>query len=159
MIKPKPLTLERKKALFGFLFVAPWLIGFLLLMAVPFYRSLRFSLSKLTIDSDGYSLEWVGLRNYRYIFMQDAWFVRVLTDAVVTMATNLPLIIFSVCSRQRCCRRNSGDECWPARSSSCRSCWRRALSRSWTAEIIWPKLSVRSARTWKATTRACAASS
>ncbi|ALS29027.1 ABC transporter permease [Paenibacillus sp. 32O-W] len=94
MIKPKPLTLERKKALFGFLFVAPWLIGFLLLMAVPFYRSLRFSLSKLTIDSDGYSLEWVGLQNYRYIFMQDAWFVRVLTDAVVTMATNLPLIIF-----------------------------------------------------------------
>lgn len=94
MSKKRTLSLERKKEIYGVLFVAPWLLGFLLLMVIPFFQSLQFSFHKLTLNADGYSLQYLGIENYRNIFFVDAWYVRTLTEAVTTMALNVPLIIF-----------------------------------------------------------------
>ncbi|UVI31503.1 carbohydrate ABC transporter permease [Paenibacillus spongiae] len=94
MAKRRAISLERKKALFGVLFVTPWLLGLILLMAVPFLQSLQFSFSKLTLTPEGYSLKFIGLDNFHHIFFVDAWYVRNLTNAVTTMALNVPLIIF-----------------------------------------------------------------
>lgn len=63
-------------------------------MVIPFVQSLQFSFHKLTLNSEGYSLQYVGLENYRNIFFVDAWYVRSLTEAVTVMALNVPLIIF-----------------------------------------------------------------
>ncbi|MGG1638466.1 carbohydrate ABC transporter permease [Paenibacillus sp. NRS-1760] len=94
MSKRRTLSLERKKEIYGVLFVTPWLLGFVLLMVIPFVQSLQFSFHKLTLNSEGYSLQYVGLENYRNIFFVDAWYVRSLTEAVTVMALNVPLIIF-----------------------------------------------------------------
>jgi ABC-type sugar transport system permease subunit len=94
MSKRRTLSLERKKEIYGVLFVTPWLLGFVLLMVIPFVQSLQFSFHKLTLNAEGYSLQYVGLENYRNIFFVDAWYVRTLTDAVTVMALNVPLIIF-----------------------------------------------------------------
>lgn len=94
MAKVQKLNLERKKAAYGVLFIAPWLIGFILLMVIPFIQSLQFSFSKLTLTPEGYELDFIGLENYRYIFLSDANYVRELTTAISNMALNLPLIIF-----------------------------------------------------------------
>ncbi|MGO4697289.1 carbohydrate ABC transporter permease [Paenibacillus sp. 2TAB26] len=94
MSKRRTLSLERKKEIYGVLFVTPWLLGFILLMVIPFVQSLQFSFHKLTLNSEGYSLQYVGLENYRNIFFVDAWYVRSLTEAVTVMALNVPLIIF-----------------------------------------------------------------
>jgi len=94
MSKRRTLSLERKKEIYGVLFVTPWLLGFILLMVIPFVQSLQFSFHKLTLNSEGYSLQYVGFENYRNIFFVDAWYVRSLTEAVTVMALNVPLIIF-----------------------------------------------------------------
>ncbi|MBD2870182.1 carbohydrate ABC transporter permease [Paenibacillus arenilitoris] len=94
MAKGRSLGLSRKKQLYGVLFVTPWLLGFVLLMAIPFFQSLQFSFHKLTLNSEGYSLQYVGLENYHNIFFVDAWYVRTLTDAVIAMVLDVPLIIF-----------------------------------------------------------------
>ncbi|WP_054027856.1 carbohydrate ABC transporter permease [Bacillus sp. FJAT-28004] len=94
MSKRRTLSLERKKEIYGVLFVTPWLLGFVLLMVIPFVQSLQFSFHKLTLNAEGYSLQYVGLENYRNIFFVDAWYVRTLTEAVTVMALNVPLIIF-----------------------------------------------------------------
>lgn len=87
-------SLEQRKAMFGWLFISPWLIGFLLLMAMPLWKSLQFSFGKLKVTESGYNLSFIGLDNFRTAFMVDPSFNRMLTEAVVNMVTNVPLIIF-----------------------------------------------------------------
>lgn len=90
----RKLGLEQRKALYGVLFVSPWLIGFVVLMLFPFFQSLWFSFNKLTITPEGYTLHFIGLDNYRHSLFVDAWYVRNLTGAVSNMLLNVPLIIF-----------------------------------------------------------------
>jgi len=94
MTKKRTYSLERKRELFGFLFISPWFLGFVLLMAVPLYQSIRFSFSKLSIEVQGYELKFVGWENYRNVFFVDPWFTRILTEAITDMVLNVPLIIF-----------------------------------------------------------------
>jgi ABC-type sugar transport system permease subunit len=94
MKNKRPLSLERKKELFGFLFVSPWLFGFLLLMVIPLYQSIKFSFSKLTIEVTGYTLKNAGFENYKTALQTDPWFNRILTEAISQMVLNVPLIIF-----------------------------------------------------------------
>jgi ABC-type sugar transport system permease subunit len=94
MAKKRTNSLQRKKAIYGMLFVTPWLLGFLLLMLIPFVQSLLFSFNKLSLNAEGYSLQFVGLQNYHNIFFVDAWYVRTLTDAVTRMLLDVPLITF-----------------------------------------------------------------
>lgn len=94
MIKIRRMTLERRRAIYGVLFILPWLIGFLLLMAVPLVQSLRYSVSKLSLGDNGLVLDFVGLSNFMEAFYVDPWFNRNLTSAVSAMALNVPLIIF-----------------------------------------------------------------
>ena len=94
MMRKRRSSMERRKEIAGFLFVSPWLLGFLLLMAYPFFQSLWFSFNKLTLNQEGFSLSWVGFANYHNIFFVNAWYVRNLTNAVMNMVLNVPLIIF-----------------------------------------------------------------
>lgn len=94
MAKKRIINLERKKSIFGVLFITPWLLGFTLLMAIPLYRSLHFSFSKLTIEKNGYSLKLIGFENFKTAFFVDAWYNRILTEVVGSMLLNVPLIIF-----------------------------------------------------------------
>lgn len=94
MANKRTNSLQRKKAIYGMLFVTPWLLGFLLLMLIPFVQSLLFSFNKLSLNAEGYSLQFVGLQNYHNIFFVDAWYVRTLTDAVTRMLLDVPLITF-----------------------------------------------------------------
>jgi ABC-type sugar transport system permease subunit len=88
------LTLNHKRIFLGLAFIAPWLFGFVFLFATPLVQSIRFSMSKLTIVSGGYQLDFVGWTNFKYALFEDASFNRLLTEAVGAMAVNVPLILF-----------------------------------------------------------------
>ncbi len=91
----KGMTLRRRQALLGISFIFPWLCGFVLLFAVPLLQSIRYSFSKLNIlPGGGYELESVGLSNFRYAILTDATYNRLLTEAVLDMVINVPLILF-----------------------------------------------------------------
>ncbi|HEY4188999.1 MAG TPA: sugar ABC transporter permease [Candidatus Limnocylindrales bacterium] len=57
-----PLT--RKEALWGYLFIAPWLIGFFLFTLAPLLASLAFTFSNIALDQQE-PLAFVGLRNWQ----------------------------------------------------------------------------------------------
>lgn len=91
----RKLTLRRRQALLGITFILPWLIGFLFLFAVPLVQSLRYSFSKLNIlPGGGYELETAGWSNFRYAILTDATYNRLLTESVLDMIINVPLILF-----------------------------------------------------------------
>ncbi|MEO3946630.1 sugar ABC transporter permease [Gorillibacterium sp. CAU 1737] len=88
------LTLTRKRSLLGLLFISPWLIGFLLLFLKPLIESIRYSFNKLVIDPTGFKLESVGWSNFHNALFVDPNFNRILTESVLDMLINVPLILF-----------------------------------------------------------------
>jgi multiple sugar transport system permease protein len=57
--------LMRREALDGYLFIAPWLIGFVLFVAGPMIGSMILALMRWDLIGEP---EWVGLDNFRWLF-------------------------------------------------------------------------------------------
>ncbi|RYG48766.1 sugar ABC transporter permease [bacterium] len=60
-----------RKNLIGYLFVAPWLIGFLVFTLGPFLGSIYLSLTRYDVVS---TPQWVGTANYRALLQDDPLF-------------------------------------------------------------------------------------
>ena len=95
-MKKRRLSLTQKRTISGYLFILPWLIGFLAFYVRSLFMTAQFSLSELTMDvvNGGYSLRWVGLENYLYAFTVHGSFKQILTSSVMDMLIDVPLIIF-----------------------------------------------------------------
>jgi len=87
------LTLEGRKAAYGYLFILPWIIGFLFFFIKPLIQTAQFSFSDLSVEPTGYVLEYVGIKNYRDAFLSDANFPRNLTGSIKKMLTDTPVIL------------------------------------------------------------------
>ena len=80
----------------GYLFILPWVVGFLLFYVRSIILTGQFSLSKLTVDpvAGGYQLEHVGFQNFIYAFREHGSFKQILTTSVMNMLIDVPLITF-----------------------------------------------------------------
>ena len=96
MKKTKGITLRQKQTVSGYLFILPWLIGFLVFYVRSLFMTVQFSFSELSmnLDGGGYQLKWVGLENYIYAFTVHGTFKQILTTSVMDMLIDVPLIIF-----------------------------------------------------------------
>lgn len=94
MKKKHSLTLTQKRTTNGYLFILPWLVGFTAFYIRSLFMTVQFSLSNLTVGVSGYSLSWVGLKNYIYAFTAHGSFKQILTTSVINMVVDVPLIIF-----------------------------------------------------------------
>jgi len=93
------LTLEGKNAQAGYLFVLPFIIGFIFFMLLPIFESLRMAFSKVTIDvvNYGFNLQFTKLENMERALLVDAEFNRLLVEELVRMVLIVPaIIIFSL---------------------------------------------------------------
>jgi len=97
MKKAKKLAgLEKRKAISGYIFIAPFIIGFLVFMVKPFLDSLLMSFQKVELSGDGYTRTLTGLDNYDYVFNVDSQFNRLLTEEMVRMIIyTIAIIVFS----------------------------------------------------------------
>lgn len=94
-MKKKKLTLTQKRMVNGYMFILPWLIGFIVFYVKSIIQSVQFSLSELSVGAvGGYELEYVGLDNFIYAFREHGTFKQVLTTSVGNMILDIPLIIF-----------------------------------------------------------------
>ena len=62
---------RRREAMNGYLFILPWLIGFLVFVAGPMLFSLYVSFTNYDVTS---TMRWVGLENYVRLFTDDPLF-------------------------------------------------------------------------------------
>lgn len=91
--RPKKLKAESEN-LAGYVFMSPWLIGFLLLTAYPFFYSFYLSFTDYSLLSDP---NWIGLANYIRIFTNDDVFVQSLKVTFVFVLVSVPIrMIFSL---------------------------------------------------------------
>ena len=90
----KRLSLRRQKALTGYLFSLPFIIGFIFFFLAPFIQSLIFSMNRLVIVSGGYELEYIKWENFRYALQVDTEFLPKFTETLLRMLVDVPAIIF-----------------------------------------------------------------
>ena len=88
----KKMTLARKNAFYGRMFVLPFVIGFLFLFIVPFIQSFIFSFEDVKIDQ-GLKGTFTGLKNYKEAFTIDPNFVREFVNGIQNMLYQVPLIM------------------------------------------------------------------
>ncbi len=93
--KHKKLSLSKKRSITGYMFILPWLIGFIWFYARSLFMTVQFSFSELTVNpGGGYTLDFVGLDNFIYAFRVHASYKQVLTTSIADMLIDVPLITF-----------------------------------------------------------------
>ena len=96
--KRRNRSLDVQKSRMGWLFIAPFLIGFILIYLPMIIESLQFSFSELKIQTGGgYKLNNVGFGNYSYALLEDPDFVTTLGGSLMDLLFNVPaIVIFSL---------------------------------------------------------------
>lgn len=94
--KNKLAGLQKRKAIAGYLFISPFILGFLVFMVKPLIQSLYMSFCDVQLGSGTFNPVWRGIFNYNYAFNVDAEYVRLLTEEISRMAINsLAIMVFS----------------------------------------------------------------
>ena len=82
------------KQIYGYLFISPWLLGFIFLTAYPMLYSLYLSFNKVKITADsGIITEFIKFDNYKYAFFTDVSFVQSLVNFLIQLLLSVPVII------------------------------------------------------------------
>ena len=92
-MKKISLSLEQRKAMWGYLFILPWIIGFLLFFIQPLIETLVFSFNQVDIKDTGIVKTFVGWDNYKYALRVDPDYVRALTDSIKTVCLQVPVVL------------------------------------------------------------------
>lgn len=87
------VTLESRQRRLGYAFIAPFIVGLLVFVLWPFFQSVTFSFCNLTMTDTGYQLEFVGLENYREIFLVNPQYRQYLLESLQDMAINVPVCV------------------------------------------------------------------
>ena len=88
---------DGQKALWGFIFVLPWLLGFVFFFLTPLITSLQYSFSKVEASSSGIKTTFVGMSNYIDALLVNPNFNRELVESIMDIVIDVPLIlIFSL---------------------------------------------------------------
>ena len=89
------LSMASRRAISGYMFIMPWLIGFICFYIICIVMTVRFSLSELNLQpTGGYTTTFVGLSNFIYAFRAHPTFKQVFVTSMGNMVIDVPLIIF-----------------------------------------------------------------
>jgi len=82
------MNMYRKNLINGLLFISPWIIGFLVFTAYPLVSSLYYSLTQYDILNPPV---FIGLDNYKTLFMDDPMFYKVLGNTLYMVFVGLTI--------------------------------------------------------------------
>jgi ABC-type sugar transport system permease subunit len=87
------LSMEKKKALVGYAFISPFIIGFLGLVLYPVGRIIYMSFNNVVQFQTTFTYTWIGLDNFTRILREDIDFVLQVQDFIVRVILFTPVII------------------------------------------------------------------
>lgn len=95
--KSKLAGLQKRKAVAGYLFISPFIIGFLAFMLKPMFQSLWMSFCDVEIGPGTVDMTFIGIKNYYDAFRIDPDYLRQLTNEFGRMIIYaLGIIVFSL---------------------------------------------------------------
>jgi len=96
--KKRASSLDRIKARAGWMFILPFVIGFVVIYAPIVWESIYFSFTEVKVlTGGGFAAEWVGFENYSKALFDDPDFVMTLTTGIQQLVFDIPaIVIFSL---------------------------------------------------------------
>ncbi len=95
--RKKIVSLDKKKARAGWLFILPFIIGMVLIYLPIIFDSLTYSLTTLTpvpaSRGGGHELKWAGLEHYQDALTKDPDFVKNLIAGIKELVFDIPAIV------------------------------------------------------------------
>ena len=104
-IKKTRISYERKKGLYGYGFIAIWIIGVIYMFIIPLAQSLWYSMCHTELVTDkamaleygmnsvGIYTEWNNFANYQKALFRNTKFLPALTESLGNMATQVPVVM------------------------------------------------------------------
>lgn len=90
-------SLSQKEQRKGWIFVAPFVLGFVFLFVPILVRSVAFSFGDIVVTNDGYTLSWNNFASYHEMLFVNAEVLRTTVSALTETFMQIPLIlIFSL---------------------------------------------------------------
>ena len=91
------MSLSQKRGMWGFIFLLPWMTGFLLFFLGPLIESVRYSFSDVDVQLGVIETTWLGIDNYVHALTVDPHFNQfMLTLAFPALAIVAIVVIFSL---------------------------------------------------------------
>lgn len=104
--KTRRKSFQRRQDKFGYIFMAPWIIGFIVFTFIPFVMTAYLSFTDVKQDIRGFNINFVGIKNYREAFLVDTNFTPALvaflgmiipyTVVIVIMAFILAMMLNAI---------------------------------------------------------------
>ncbi|MBQ2642804.1 MAG: sugar ABC transporter permease [Eubacterium sp.] len=73
--RKKMRTYQQRQNRTGYMFMAPWIIGFVLFTAFPFIMTIYLSFTAVQLEISGYIIKWNGVANYYTAFFKNEKFL------------------------------------------------------------------------------------
>ena len=86
--KKRRISLSRREAIWAYILISPWIIGFIVFTAGPMIASAVLSLMEYDVVS---SARFIGLENWRYMFIEDPLFWHSLKVTLTYAIAAIPL--------------------------------------------------------------------
>ncbi len=91
--KSKISAFERRQGALGYLFLSPWLIGFLIFTAIPFIYTIYISFYQVSLEVTGWKMTYIGLDNYNVTFLRNPDFIPAIIEFIIMELIYSPVIV------------------------------------------------------------------
>ena len=92
--KRKLKSFAQRNEKWGFILLAPWLVGVVLFLLYPLVQVVIYSFNDLKLDLEGIQLTFVGIENYRYLILEHATFYQELISTFASIVPDAIIIEF-----------------------------------------------------------------
>lgn len=92
--KRKLKSFAQRNEKWGFILLAPWLVGVVLFLLYPLVQVVIYSFNDLKLDLEGIQLTFVGIENYRYLIKEHATFYQELISTFAGIIPDAIIIVF-----------------------------------------------------------------
>ncbi|MBR4072530.1 MAG: sugar ABC transporter permease [Clostridia bacterium] len=91
------LSLKKKQALAGYIFISALILGVILVFIPSIIKTVQFSLNEINITGEGYTMSYKGIEYYVAALTEDANFLPMLRKSLTSLVVDmLVILVFSL---------------------------------------------------------------
>ena len=87
------ITIKRRKAITGLLFISPWIIGVIWFFLIPLIKTVIYSFGEVEFDINGYYYSFSGIDKYHFMLFEDVKYLPMLWKSIQNLLLNVPVIL------------------------------------------------------------------
>ena len=92
-MKIKKRGIEANKRRYAYMFVSPFIFGIIVFVLIPLIQCFIYSFSDVTMTPEGLSVTFSGLKYYKYLFIEDAYYIDIMAGSMSSLFTSIPLVV------------------------------------------------------------------